>query len=154
VTDGSELGTSELSGIAGASAGGLYPRDLTVFGSTVLFAGSDTGNQINLWVTDGTAPNTSELSVAGAAPFGLRPDDLTVLGSSVLFSASDSSFNRGLWVTDGTGGGTTELSIGGADANLNPSGLVAFDGKVLRAKTTVGGTISGQPMAATPAPPS
>lgn len=40
--------------------------------SIVLFAGNGNDGR-NLWVTDGTAAGTSELSVAGGFPFSSQP---------------------------------------------------------------------------------
>jgi ELWxxDGT repeat protein len=74
-----------------------------------VFAG--TSFNTNLWVTDGTAAGTSELSVAGAASSGLDPAGLTLHGNEVQFTGVASSVNSGLWVTDGTAAGTSELSV-------------------------------------------
>jgi ELWxxDGT repeat protein len=67
VTDGSAAGTSEL-WVAG-NPGGVYisPGSVIVFGSEVLFdrfASFGGGANGNLWVTNGTAAGTFELSVA------------------------------------------------------------------------------------------
>jgi ELWxxDGT repeat protein len=76
----------------------------------------------NLWVTDGTAQGTSELSVTGADAVGLNPGAnpgansvfnpivFIVVGSEVLFPGEDASGDWNLWVTNGTGPGTSELS--------------------------------------------
>jgi ELWxxDGT repeat protein len=117
VTDGTAGGTSELS-IAGAYSGGIfnftsYPYpDFTAFGSELMFTGRDTTGNFGLWVTDGTASGTSELSSTS----GLSPADLTVLGNKVLFKGHTNSFNGryGLWVSDGTAAGTSEISVAGA----------------------------------------
>jgi len=45
---------SEITGIANASAGGVAPWDLTVFGTKVYFAGLDTAGNVGLWETNGT----------------------------------------------------------------------------------------------------
>jgi serralysin len=84
-----------------------------VFGSKALFGGQDAAGNYGLWVTDGTASGTSELSVSGTSPsFGLSPSDITVFGSKALFDGHDAAGNYGLWVTDGTASGTSELSSG------------------------------------------
>jgi ELWxxDGT repeat protein len=69
-TDGTAAGTHELTGIAGAAttAGGLNPYNLTVYNGTILFGGYDATGSIGLWVSDGTAAGTHELTgIAGAA---------------------------------------------------------------------------------------
>jgi ELWxxDGT repeat protein len=140
VTDGTAAGTHELTGINGADAGpstgppGLDPKDLTVFGNEVLFNGTDTGGTYGLWVTDGTAAGTHELTgIKGVAANGLDPADLTVFKNEVLFVGSDAAGDRGLWVTDGTAGGTHELTgIKGAySGGIDPSNFAVMNNEVL-----------------------
>ena len=79
-TDGTAANTLELTGIAGASANGLSPTDMTVFNGEVLFNGVDTSGQNGLWVTDGSAAGTDELSgITGATSNGIVPYNLTDL---------------------------------------------------------------------------
>ena len=76
----------------------------------------------NLFVTDGTASGTSELTVDGVSSAGwlaVEPPDLTALGSLALLEGEDASNHFNLWVTDGTKSGTTEFMIAGP----NRSGL-------------------------------
>src|SRR5262249_34977854 len=94
------------------------------------------GGKLGLWVTDGTAAGTHELTgIAGADPFfGLSPSGFTVFTSEVLFSGSDTTNQFGLWVTDGTAAGTHELTgIVGANPTfeLQPFDLTVFNGEVL-----------------------
>src|ERR1700722_1462863 len=113
VTHGTAAGTSELTGISGAYTGtyGLQPSGLTVFGSEVLFSGTDTAGHDGLWVSNGTAPGTSALTgISGAFTNGLDPNALTVFGSEVLFSSTDTAGHDGLWVTNATAAGTSELT--------------------------------------------
>ena len=99
VSNGTAAGTSELS-VANASSSGLSPGNFTVFGSEVLFDGTDASNHDRLWVTQGTEATTSELPIAVPDPYALK-----TFGNKVLF---DSGGN--LWITDGTAGGTSELA--------------------------------------------
>jgi ELWxxDGT repeat protein len=144
VTNGTAAGTHELTGISGANTGplGLLPIDLTVFNSEVLFSGIDASGIQGLWVTDGTAAGTHELTgISGAYPNGgLSPDDMTVFNGKVFFRGVDTSENVGLWVTDGTAAGTHELTgISGANstgspsfpAGLYPIGMTVFNGELL-----------------------
>jgi ELWxxDGT repeat protein len=79
VTNGTPAGTSELTGISGASTGGLNPADLTVFNGEALFNGADAADNFGLWVTNGTPAGTFELTgISGASTGGLDPADLTV----------------------------------------------------------------------------
>ena len=55
--------------VDGVAGGGLSPQIFIRFGNEVLFNGLGSNGQPGLWVTDGTGPGTSELSVQ-AAPGG------------------------------------------------------------------------------------
>jgi ELWxxDGT repeat protein len=133
-TDGTPLGTMELTSIVGASTAGLAPSDLTVFGSDDLFSGIDSNGQTGLWATNGTAAGTHELTgIGGTASAGIAPTDLTVFGSEVLFNGTDSAGNLGLWVTNGTAAGTQELTaVAAASATgIDPGGMAVVNNKVL-----------------------
>jgi ELWxxDGT repeat protein len=141
VTDGTAAGTSELTGISGVSPNGFGPSDLTVLklgsGITasfeVLFAGFDPSSRSELWVTNGAAVGTHELTGVGDASSGLSPSDITVFGQEVVFNGLNTSGNRGLGVSDGTIPGTHELTgIGGAiSSGINPKDMTVFNGQVL-----------------------
>ena len=75
-TDGTAAGTVPipLASISGANANGLFfaadkstdvTPGFTVFGDEVLFRGIDTAGADGLWTTDGTAPNTREITRRG-----------------------------------------------------------------------------------------
>jgi ELWxxDGT repeat protein len=140
VTDGTASGTHELAPIAGAYAGtaGIFPKFMTAFGGTALFAGEDAAGVMGLWITDGSAAGTHELSgIAGAHPtglfgFGINPG-FTVLSGKVLFEGVNAAQNVGLWVTDGTAAGTHQLTgISGAlSFGLLPQGMTVFNGAVM-----------------------
>jgi ELWxxDGT repeat protein len=136
MTDGTALGTKELTGIVGAPSTGVNPTDITVFNGKALFNGVDTAGNLGLWTTDGTAQGTQELaSIDGAATTGLNPTDLTVFNGEVLFNGADANGLSGLWMTDGTAGGTHELlaGTGGASttAGLDPSDMTVFGSEIL-----------------------
>src|ERR1700722_15968026 len=95
VTDGTAAGTSELTGISGASTSGVNPFTFTLFGragSELLFGGADEANYTGLWVTNGTAAGTSELTgISGVYANGLDAINAFVFRSEVLFSGLDSA---------------------------------------------------------------
>jgi hypothetical protein len=129
-TNGSAIGTNELS-VSGASASGLAPNDMTVFNSQVLFNGTDTSDSCGVWLTNGTAGGTHEITGIVGAPttrLGLDPSDLTVFGTEALFNGADASGDVALWETDGTAGGTHEISgIAGANASgLHPNSMAVL----------------------------
>jgi hypothetical protein len=109
--------------------------------------GTDASGHLNLWVTDGTAAGTSELTVAGAYSGGLLYStspfinpDFTVLGANVLFDGDDASGHYNLWVTNGTSAGTRELPVSGASTGgLFGSTLVVPDFTVLGSKALFSG---------------
>jgi ELWxxDGT repeat protein len=112
---------------------------LTVFRNEVLFDGVDAAEQNGLWVTDGTAAGTHELTdISGADAVGLDPLDFTVFKNEVLFTGLNAVGERGLWITDGTVAGTHEISgISGAfsgglfNAGAHPPYFTVFNGEVL-----------------------
>jgi ELWxxDGT repeat protein len=132
VTNGTAAGTYELTGISGAKTAGtgLDPTYLTVYNSELLFNGYDTANNLGLWVTDGTAAGTQELtgiSGVNTGAGGLDPTEFTAFNGEMLFNGIDAAGNYGLWVTNGTAAGTYELTgITGAYSGpfgLNPTNL-------------------------------
>jgi hypothetical protein len=147
-TDGTATGTVPipLASISGANANGLFfaadkPTDVTpgftVFGDEALFRGIDTAGADGLWTTDGTAPNTREITgIDGTASTGVNPTDITAFGSMALFNGANAAGQLGLWRTDGkTGAATVELippvSAGAAATGLDPTDMTVFNGKVL-----------------------
>lgn len=146
VTDGTALGTHELTGINGANPGGLSPRYITVFDGKILFSGFNANGAVGLWVTDGTAAGTHELNgIGGANPGGLFSNftdpDFTAFKGQILFNGVNVSGAKGLWVTDGTAAGTHEVTgISGANivgvnlanpAGVNPRSMIVFGDEVL-----------------------
>jgi ELWxxDGT repeat protein len=131
VTNGTAAGTHELTNISGAYSGGIIPAstqnpDFTVFNGEVLFSGEDANGDIDLWVTDGTAQGTHEITgISGASSAGLTPQYLTVANDRVLFEGFDASGKFGLWSTDGTAQGTQEVVSGDSTHGLDPFGLTA-----------------------------
>jgi ELWxxDGT repeat protein len=138
VTDGTVGGTRELlAGAGGASdPAGLNPTNMTVFNGEILFTGLDASGDMGLWVSNGTAAGTHELTgITGADPSGLAPSDFTVYNGEVLFRGLDQSGQAALWITDGTVAGTQELT-GIAEASttgigLDPSGFTVYGGVAL-----------------------
>ena len=93
---------------------------MTVFNGEALFNGANTAGHLGLWVTNGTAAGTQELTgIAAASATGIDPTDMTVFNNEVLFNGVDANGLSGLWVTDGTVGGTHEL-VAGAGPRTRP----------------------------------
>ena len=122
------------------------PFGFAVIGNKALFAGFDATQPINeLWVTDGTAGGTTELSPSGARTVfdgGLLPIDIVSLGSRAVFQGIDASGNGGLWVSDGTSVGTVELNPAGADpAGLYPASITHYGSEALFAGRDTNGKV-------------
>ena len=89
VTDGTDIGTVNFATGAGYSelvSANVNP-DFTLLGHELLFIGADASGDTNLWVTDGTTVDTSEITVSGVSSV-LSPNinpDFTVFGNDVLF---------------------------------------------------------------------
>jgi hypothetical protein len=152
-TDGTVAGTVPipLTSIAGANSKGLFigndaPGDMmpgfTVFGAEVLFRGIDTAGASGLWMTDGTAPGTKEITgINGTASTGINPTDITAFNGVALFNGASSANaagpagHLGLWTTDGTSGGTQELiptaGAGAAATGIDPTDITVFKNEVL-----------------------
>src|SRR5205823_2807281 len=97
-----------------------------------LFRGFNASGITGLWVTDGTANGTYELTgIAGVSSSGLAPSGFTVFNGQVLFAGSDASGASGLWITDGTAAGTTKLASTGYQFGLAPSSFTILGNKAL-----------------------
>jgi ELWxxDGT repeat protein len=145
ITDGTRAGTRSLTQFAPR-----YPFPVPVplgtlphlpgaeLGSRTLFLADDWSHGSELWVTDGTAAGTSEISVAGVGSEGLfgLPPALPYFAASpdgrVLFNGIDAKGDFNLWVTNGTSAGTSEISLAKQDpGGLNPQFLTVFGSNVL-----------------------
>jgi ELWxxDGT repeat protein len=98
--------------------------------SAVLFAGFDASGNNALWVTDGTAAGTHELSGitgAHAGGNGVDPSDIVALNRGAAFIGENASGVSDVWLTDGSAPGTRELNINASSF----SNLTAFGGGIL-----------------------
>lgn len=134
VTDGTAAGTHELTGISGANSQGVIGAgqnpDMTIFNNEVFFDGVNAAGQNGLWVSDGTAAGTHEITgIGGVNANGLDPTHLTAFNGELFFNGVDTGGQNGLWVTDGTAAGTHEITgISGVSVNgLNPLDLTVFN---------------------------
>ncbi|MEM7309448.1 MAG: hypothetical protein AAF682_22385 [Planctomycetota bacterium] len=111
----------------GFPGSGFVWGEAIAFGDRLLFGGDD-GGGVDLWITDGTAAGTEQ--VTDIFPDGDSfPRELTPLGGGdeIVFGARDAD-GFGLWKTDGTGAGTVKLSPAGESHFYTD--LVAYGGEV------------------------
>lgn len=116
--------------------------DLTAAGSNLFFVANG-GNGPALWVTNGTAAGTRQLSdVDGTEPV-TQIDHLTAVGSRLFFTAYDPKYmgtpSLALFESDGTPATTHPVGVSGLPGNLNQPialfgpgdiDLAAFKGKL------------------------
>ena len=152
-TNGTAAGTHEVTGIAGAATtgAGFLPSNLTNYNGELIFTAFNSSGRSGLWVTNGTAAGTRELTdIVGAltSDGGLDPTDFTVYDGEALFSGYDSSGGFGLWVTNGTVAGTHELTgvAAAAAAGLAPTNLTTVGGPVLTAGVSIEYVAGGVPV--------
>jgi ELWxxDGT repeat protein len=95
VTDGTLAGTSEIgglnnAGVTGAARGGLLAQDIVADGNTAFFYAFDAAGIIGLWVTDGTAAGTNELTnIAGASSHLVSASPPVVATVPAAFAVDD-----------------------------------------------------------------
>jgi len=126
VTDGSSIRTLVTA---------PTPPATSVYGnlaasSAQLFFTARLGNDMEPWISDGTAAGTHQL--ADLDPTGpSSPRGAIAFGGGFLFSASDGVHGEELWFTDGTANGTSQLDLrpgpqGSSPAFLTVVGPVAL----------------------------
>lgn len=128
VTDGTVAGTKQLTNVAnttGLKLAYLTGNSFLTLGTSglELFIGNDANNAKQLWVTDGTAVGTKQLtSISG----GLNPANFVSLANGQeMFSGRATDGTTQVWVTDGTTAGTHQVtSVGGT--GLNPTAITVL----------------------------
>jgi ELWxxDGT repeat protein len=127
---------------------GSNPAELVNFNGRLFFAASTDDDGIELWQSDGTSDNTTQVrninsGSASSISIGSRNNALVVV-SNVLYFAADGGTNDGveLWRSDGTRDGTVQVADINPDGNSNPTDLVNFNGILYFAAD--GGTNDGK----------
>jgi len=124
ISDGTTEGTLLLSKIGTTvainnSSKPINPYNFYAYNNKVFFSAAY-NNTTQLWVTDGTFPGTSVLTITGSGdrdPSGFIP-----YKDKLVFSCRSSFYSPQLWVTDGTSDSTYELKVfgNGSINNFNP----------------------------------
>lgn len=114
-TDGTTAGTTLVANIAGGSAGGSNPSELTEMAGWLYFKAYSPGYGTELWKTNGSgAVKVKEINaILGDSA---DPSYLTVFNGQLYFAATDGDNTTGttiagreLWKTDGTNAGTVRV---------------------------------------------
>jgi ELWxxDGT repeat protein len=115
--------------VADLNAGwGASPSELTVLGSSIVFAADDGVAGRELWSYETVAGTASRLADIAPGSSWSSPSQLVSLGDSVYFTADDGVNGRELWQTDGTPAGTRlvrDLAPGAASSS--PLGLTVVN---------------------------
>ena len=142
VSDGTTAGTVQVANIDTRTASGSRrlnqgPRDLFVFGDTLLFAAEDNSKGYEPYALDlsplkngtvaqfaGSARPVALGNLRADAGKGSFPRLFTRLGEKVLFTADDGVVGRELWETDGTKTNTRRVADSNPGlAGSSPTGL-------------------------------
>ncbi len=122
-TDGTAAGTAVLASIP--AAGRL---DLATDGRRVFFAGTDSLDGAQPWVTDGTPAGTRRVSVLPAPAASSEPANLTPLGGRLLFTAWDGT-QSALWVADASGSGAAIVPGTAVPGKAGPTNVTLAGGR-------------------------
>ena len=96
----------------------------------LFFTSLDADKHSNLWVTDGTAAGTRQVSATGG-PSGLAPSFFAVLDGSAYFQGVDAAVKANLFKLDGASGVVSEITPANISAEgLFPLGIKAYAGKL------------------------
>lgn len=115
-TDGTPAGTKLVKDLVPGKVSGLDLSDgvpeFTTIGTKTFFAAHGVTTNVHLWVTDGAAAGTTQLTGAGTFKYGSYPRFLTALGDELYFVVQSPSVKVGwvLWKSDGTKSGTKAVS--------------------------------------------
>lgn len=132
VSDGTATGTNLVKDINPGSDDSLITvyTSIVPFGSGVMFLAKGSDGSEEIWISDGTAAGTTEVSTLNPTNSDMRISSLTPVGSYVLFFYDDLNTGWELWRTDGTTAGTQivkDINPGSASAIvINSEGLKTF----------------------------
>jgi ELWxxDGT repeat protein len=127
-SDGTRRGTVRVSDLSGASEA----QALEVAGGKLFFVAYRPETGTELWVTEGTAETTHEVTDLRPGPRGSQPQNLKVVGDRVLFAADDGTSGLEPWSSDGTAEGTVRWGdvAPGRDAST-PGPFSVIGGQIL-----------------------
>ncbi len=118
-SDGTGRGTVLVSPLLGAS----QARELTVVSGKLFFVAFRPESGTELWISEGTAATTREVTDLRAGPRGSQPQNLKAVGGRVVFAAEDGTSGLEPWSSDGTAEGTRrwgDIAPGAAASSPGP----------------------------------
>lgn len=103
--------------LGGASDSTRLPLPVALTSGQVILPAFSDSSDVELWITDGTTPNTTQIANLNATGgINIPTTGLVSTGATAIFAA-DSGNGLDLWSSDGTAAGTMMLS----DINMNAS---------------------------------
>ncbi len=121
-SDGTEAGTFR---VLQTAPGAVAPRELANANGTLLFAGDNVANGLELWKSNGTPASTAMLKDIGAS-LGHTYEGQMIGANNRLFFIHGDGNGSELWISDGTDAGTHLLKdINSGPASSNPDWLTA-----------------------------
>jgi ELWxxDGT repeat protein len=147
-TDGSPAGTAILKDIFPGQEGGLQmdqwrPRGsfyAASFNGDLFFSARSSGNDWEVWRSDGTAIGTDRVLDIEPGVGGSYPFFYTVSGDTLYFTASTLASGSELWKSDGTAGGTQIVSEIAAGTESSNPGLLRDVGGTLFFRASIAAT--------------
>ncbi|HEV7671297.1 MAG TPA: ELWxxDGT repeat protein [Thermoanaerobaculia bacterium] len=127
-SDGTRRGTVRVGDLAGVSEA----RGLQVADGKLFFVAYRRETGTELWVSEGTAETTHEVTDLRPGPRGSAPQNLKTVGGTVIFAADDGVSGLEPWSSDGTAAGTLRWGdiAPGRDASV-PGPFSVLGGQLL-----------------------
>lgn len=143
-SDGTTAGTNLVDDINPGMASGFsfaqpgvpydtsgYSGHLVAFNGNVYFAATDGIHGVQLWRSDGTAADTSEVYQFTSTDNDSDPSQGITIGNTTYFSADDGIHGYELWKTDGTTTGTVMVAdLTPGPGSSYPITFFDFNGKL------------------------
>jgi ELWxxDGT repeat protein len=125
-TNGTTSGTTKLKSWS-RSSGPVAAFYFKAVNNTCVFLGRDGYSSQGVWVTDGSAKGTKQISTVDLT----GTTEPAVLGSYYYFNGNDASTGVELWRTNGTSSGTTRVAdLNPGSGSSSPSNLTVLGGKI------------------------
>ncbi|MCF8380201.1 MAG: T9SS type A sorting domain-containing protein [Bacteroidales bacterium] len=115
VTDGTPAGTSRIDILAGVTSGTVYFLSDTENGGFIgasgnIFLNVRKGEDIHLWITDGSSAGTQRIEVEGQPLSNISSSTFLHYGNGFVFDAYHPLYGTELWYSNGTNSGTKLLA--------------------------------------------
>ncbi|WP_346883179.1 T9SS type A sorting domain-containing protein [uncultured Algibacter sp.] len=129
-TDGTSAGTTQIKVLNRPTTNNSNELAFTILGDKALFAGSDTTNGPELWISDGTEAGTQLVLDADPGTDGYAPQNKAVFKDKLYYKGNNGQDGIELWTSDGTPSGTfmlKDIAVGNSSGFTLPSEIYATD---------------------------